>query len=823
MLVPRQVFNLHKVCDTDSSRYALGGVRFSRTKDGAPTAVATDGRRLVAVTWEEDSAAEYPQIPGCDPSPNGGDFAAIVPKAVCQKAPKLAPVTRICPKPILQNVVLDEHATKPLRIAATNLEETEQLQPTGVEGRFPRWTDVFDFHRTAIGHEVATVKLDAEILATAVQTLAAVLGDGSRERVEITLSLANGREEREGEYSCDDRNCGHWWERTEGETCPKCKSAGHPGYDYAGNSRAVLISGQANGRKAAAAVMPIGRQNPYQPDEMLAPAWVPGGQDTPATTSPEAEKIARALEKLADGMQKAVDDKRRPMTQNATPKRVKEYNSRLHDADNLQRTQRALRALAKAHRDGNIPADLAKLRTKKAVAPLVYKGVQSGGGYYDLVPSTEYSDTSDQGKALQGLLDGSLTEDEQKADADREAGDRLRRMEEEVQFLKIDGYHPTPPAIVGRLIEWAQIKVGDKVLEPSAGTGAIADRIREQHPEAELTLCEVAPRLIAILEAKGYGDRLVAGDFLERFSLLDPRNGEGEVSEPMQQFDRVVMNPPFEELQDVEHVRHAFKLLKPGGRLVAIVSAGTKFRGELKAVEFRDWLEGLGADVYELEPKAFPNGIQARMIVVDKPAEQPQATLEESPRTKAVGAISGGAVKQLENAGLKVVSAEDDQPATQSSPRVDSQRRLLKRLDELRNQAIGFGLEEIAEEMRRVYAVYQKEKASDVKSRENLKTTIDRFEQRMDAWAKGRTKTEPKDTGQAATGVEEVKPKQHVAIWHTVNGQRIGRLLRIGDQASYAAGQVGTITTIGAKMAAVKTPDGKAVWLRWDLFAQLQA
>jgi hypothetical protein len=52
--------------------------------------------------------------------------------------------------------------------------------------------------------------------------------------------------------------------------------------------------------------------------------------------------IAEKFYKLAIGMTKSIADKRRPMSQNPTPKRMREYRSRLHDADNEERTQKAL-------------------------------------------------------------------------------------------------------------------------------------------------------------------------------------------------------------------------------------------------------------------------------------------------------------------------------------------------------------------------------------------------------------------------------------------------------------------------------------------------
>ncbi len=44
---------------------------------------------------------------------------------------------------------------------------------------------------------------------------------------------------------------------------------------------------------------------------------------------------------------------------------------------------------------------------------------------------------------------------------------------------------------------------------------------------------------------------MIGSDFME--AVPEPR------------FDRALMNPPFENGQDIAHVRHAFQVLKPGG------------------------------------------------------------------------------------------------------------------------------------------------------------------------------------------------------------------------------------------------------------------
>lgn len=61
-------------------------------------------------------------------------------------------------------------------------------------------------------------------------------------------------------------------------------------------------------------------------------------------------------------------------------------------------------------------------------------------------------------------------------------------------------------------------------------------------------------------------------------------------------FDRIVMNPPFADGQDVKHVIHAYGLLSEGGRLVSIMSPSWRFNSASKFVAFREWLDILAAD-----------------------------------------------------------------------------------------------------------------------------------------------------------------------------------------------------------------------------------
>lgn len=153
-------------------------------------------------------------------------------------------------------------------------------------------------------------------------------------------------------------------------------------------------------------------------------------------------------------------------------------------------------------------------------------------------------------------------------------------------------YFPTPKQVVAWMIEQSSIYYADRILEPSAGTGAIADAIREKQPNAELVCIEFNPINAAILRKKGH--IVVEGDFLEyRSDDL---------------FDAVVMNPPFSydkhPLAYVEHIMHAWSMLKDNHVLTAIVPPGWKHASTKQLLEFQKFVythgssESLGAGAF---------------------------------------------------------------------------------------------------------------------------------------------------------------------------------------------------------------------------------
>jgi predicted RNA methylase len=133
----------------------------------------------------------------------------------------------------------------------------------------------------------------------------------------------------------------------------------------------------------------------------------------------------------------------------------------------------------------------------------------------------------------------------------------------------------TPPDLAIEMAQLAEPEPYERVLEPSAGEGALALAVRALNPSAEITCIEIDRCHCKVLESHGFNT--LAFDFM----AVDPP------SSPTR-FDKVVMNPPFTAGQDVKHVTHAFKFLRRGGLLVALVSPAFRYRQTALHSEFRD-------------------------------------------------------------------------------------------------------------------------------------------------------------------------------------------------------------------------------------------
>jgi len=130
---------------------------------------------------------------------------------------------------------------------------------------------------------------------------------------------------------------------------------------------------------------------------------------------------------------------------------------------------------------------------------------------------------------------------------------------------------PTPANVAKQLIDLADIQPGDRVLEPSAGTGAILAELTQTTDKGGPVpvAIEINPSLVQMLR--------------QRFPLVSVQCADFLSWEPDEPFTVIVMNPPFAGASDIRHIQHARKMLAPGGKLVAVCAAGPRQRAAFES------------------------------------------------------------------------------------------------------------------------------------------------------------------------------------------------------------------------------------------------
>jgi hypothetical protein len=188
----------------------------------------------------------------------------------------------------------------------------------------------------------------------------------------------------------------------------------------------------------------------------------------------------------------------------------------------------------------------------------------------------------------------------EEVDGERSRFARLKGDDAAPRVVSAFNLFQTPPELAARLA--GLLGTFGRTLEPSAGLGRLYRAVRDLDPAAPVVLVDSSPDCCAELRRVTEGDaaaRVECGDFL---SMGADRLGL---------FDSVVMNPPFKNGADIQHVLHARTLLAPGGRLCSIVAAGPRRR---------DRLGSLASEWIELPPGSFKGegtDVGACIVVID--------------------------------------------------------------------------------------------------------------------------------------------------------------------------------------------------------------
>lgn len=167
------------------------------------------------------------------------------------------------------------------------------------------------------------------------------------------------------------------------------------------------------------------------------------------------------------------------------------------------------------------------------------------------------------------------------------------RYQEETQF------YPTPNKVAKRVVELAEIKKGQSVLEPSAGLGNLLDCI---DVPCDILAVEPIVNNVVTLKHKGYPTEMTTFE---------------EIYDSLPTFNRIIMNPPFSGQRDVKHVMMAYKKLKRHGVLVAIISENALWYKTQLSKDFKRFLERTHAYIEEVASNSFEeSGTSIETVIV---------------------------------------------------------------------------------------------------------------------------------------------------------------------------------------------------------------
>lgn len=182
---------------------------------------------------------------------------------------------------------------------------------------------------------------------------------------------------------------------------------------------------------------------------------------------------------------------------------------------------------------------------------------------------------------------------------------KIQEIENKIKFSNIAGFFPTPKSVCKVIYDHIRQSIksmqSPRVLEPNSGSGNLCEFARDSLQDPKITAFEFNSSLAELTRLKGFD--CTRDDFLELSA--NPA------------FDLVLMNPPFEKMDDIDHVMHAHKFLNEGGQLLSIMSASFTFNQTKKAQSFRDWLTANDGHWIELPQGSFKeSGTMVNTVLV---------------------------------------------------------------------------------------------------------------------------------------------------------------------------------------------------------------
>ncbi|MDI1328231.1 MAG: strawberry notch family protein [Brevundimonas sp.] len=180
-----------------------------------------------------------------------------------------------------------------------------------------------------------------------------------------------------------------------------------------------------------------------------------------------------------------------------------------------------------------------------------------------------------------------------------------RRSEEQVALDQFS----TPPQLAAMAVLAGQIRPGDRVLEPSAGTGLLA------------VVAEACGAIVSLNERAAGRAALLDGLFPEAPRTRHDGRHLADLLPTAGAFDGVLVNPPFSDL--AAHLGAALKVLAEGGRMAAIVPLTALADAGLRRALERD---GAMVAAVAFPARAFARhgtSVETGLLVMDRAGASP--------------------------------------------------------------------------------------------------------------------------------------------------------------------------------------------------------
>jgi len=184
------------------------------------------------------------------------------------------------------------------------------------------------------------------------------------------------------------------------------------------------------------------------------------------------------------------------------------------------------------------------------------------------------------------------------------ANGEQRNLKKEFQFFAT----PKEVALLMASKLAADIKPGIKILEPSAGDGALIKAVQGFVSFPVEFDCYELMDLNRTKLQKIKGATLLGNDFLKQCRVEN-------------YYDVIIANPPFSYNQDILHFAKMYEALKPGGAMCCLTSNSWTFGSKAMQIAFKSWLHILAAEITEIpagEFKSSGTAVGVQMITVYK-------------------------------------------------------------------------------------------------------------------------------------------------------------------------------------------------------------